>query len=815
MSNRPSRSLSIRASSSAAAAPRHAVLRLALACILGTGVNVAALLPGVAVAQEQQHFDVAAGPLGEALTRFAAQAGVSLSTDAETTRGLQSPGLKGSFTVGEGFAQLLRDSGLEAVQQANGTYTLRKAPLAATLPRVTVTDDAEPSAALALPGEYAGGQVARGGSLGLLGEGDFMESPFSQTTYTAALIENSQATTLNEVLENSPSITRISGRFYSNDGYKIRGFEVFSTDSAFDGLFALGSVRRVGIESLERVELLKGPNALLYGVPPGGAVGGMVNLVPKRAGSEPVARMTLGYLADSNFGAHADVGSRFGADKAFGIRVNVAGRTGDTNLDFNRDDSSLGSVSLDYQGEKLRLFGNFNYQKQDLDAPTFTGFAPAAGIGIPKAPDSSTNPASPFTYVDTERGFHVLRAEYDLADDWTASAAYGWQNYDEQNLFGYYRSIMNEQGDSQEPGTYREWVASQDNTSIDVKLKGRFVTGPVSHGLALGYYSATRDYDYSRRTVAGSGAISNLYDLQHDYPAPDFTGIPFVRSHAEVTADGVALADTLSFHDERARLTLGVRHQNIRNENRLTNVVTYDESAVTPVIAALYRAGDRVAVYGSYIEGLSEAPQPPATAANYGEVFDPARTKQYEIGVKYDADTLAGTIGIFEITAPSGILDPQTNVFSLSGRQRHRGIEVESFGEVTRTVRLVGGVTWLDAELVRTQGGVNEGNRPVDVPEWVATLRTEFDVSRLSGLTLTAGLVYNSSRFYDVANTQSIPDWTRLDLGARYAARLGGRNVTVRASLVNALDDDYWESTSYSLISGAPRTLAISASVDF
>ncbi|MCH3797048.1 TonB-dependent siderophore receptor, partial [Campylobacter jejuni] len=84
---------------------------------------------------------------------------------------------------------------------------------------------------------------------------------------------------------------------------------------------------------LERIEVLKGPGALLYGMTPGGSVGGVINLVPKRAGDTPLTRLTAKFSADSELGAHLDMGRRFGRDDAFGIRVNAAKSDGRTTLD--------------------------------------------------------------------------------------------------------------------------------------------------------------------------------------------------------------------------------------------------------------------------------------------------------------------------------------------------------------------------------------------------------------------------------------------------------------------------------------------------
>src|SRR5690606_34098601 len=120
---------------------------------------------------------------------------------------------------------------------------------------------------------------------------------------------------------------------------------------AFNGMFGMAPYWRAPVETLERVEIIKGPSAALFGMSPGGSVGGVVNLVPKRATDEPITRFTLEGLSDSTLGAHADIGRRFGPDNAFGIRVNAMMRDGDTPIKGQSGRDSLGSVALDYRGD--------------------------------------------------------------------------------------------------------------------------------------------------------------------------------------------------------------------------------------------------------------------------------------------------------------------------------------------------------------------------------------------------------------------------------------------------------------------------------
>jgi iron complex outermembrane receptor protein len=133
------------------------------------------------------------------------------------------------------------------------------------------------------PAPYAGGQVATGGSLGLLGNRGVMNTPFNQTSYTAQLIANQQARTVGDVLFNDPSVRTKTPAGNGVDGLYIRGFYYDSGDYAMNGLYGMAPFYSTSANFLERVEVLKGPSVLLNGMPPAGAIGGSINLVTKSA----------------------------------------------------------------------------------------------------------------------------------------------------------------------------------------------------------------------------------------------------------------------------------------------------------------------------------------------------------------------------------------------------------------------------------------------------------------------------------------------------------------------------------------------------
>lgn len=757
---------------------------------------------------------VPAGSLHQALDSFARRAGVNLTYDAALLEGLTTQGINGRFTTSEALERLLADSNLQAISQSAGGYRLTQKnsvdSTSLTLPTVKVSATTIDG----LPEAYAGGQVARGGRVGILGNKDMMDTPFSQTSYTAELIENQQARTIADVALNDPSVQAS----WPSSGYTsplmIRGFAVSNQDVAFNGLYGVAPTFDVDVDMAERIEILKGPNAMLSGMQPSGSVGGSVNIVPKRAGSEPLTRVSANYISDSQLGAQLDVGRRFGEAQQFGVRFNGSMMDGDANIDDQSRQLGSAVLGMDYQGENWRASLDMGYQQQQVDAPILITFL-GSGLEVPSAPDSSSNWFLPWSWVDIDDSFGAVRAEYDLNDNWTVYGAAGLKDTNWERLT-YFPRITNNAGDITGTPAHLKYRYLTDTQ--EVGLKGAFGTGSVDHELFL---SVTR---FRQRTnglsVSAGGAIaSNLY--QPVDGIEPWIGYLDPPRTADSHLNSVAIGDVLSVLDDRLQFILGLRHQRIdtNNYSATTRIRTshYTDSALSPSIGIIAKPwGENISLYANYIEGLQQGTTVGNTYANGGETLEPYTSEQHEMGVKVDWGSLATTLSAFQITQPSGIANT-SNVFEADGEQRNRGLELNLFGNVTDNVRLLGGVTLMDAELTKTNGGLYDGNRATGVPRIKATLGAEWDTGFMPGMTLLGRVVHTGSQEVDQANTQDIPSWNRVDIGLRYVFNQQSKPVTFRANIENLLDQDDWTSSAYFpgyLTPSSPRTLLMSVSVD-
>jgi iron complex outermembrane receptor protein len=780
--------------------------------------------------RERRTFDIPAQPLASALNAFGRQAGLQVTIDTALTTGVQAHAVSGTMTAADALGRLLAGTGIVSRFSGNRTVVLSKPQIggssgALQLDPVQVQGVFPvPAQAMIdnLPPPYAGGQVATGGQLGLLGNRGVMDTPFNQTNYTAKKAQDQQAKTIQDVLVDDPSVrTGRSNNTTGSDLLKIRGFNVDIASAAYGGLYGLLPLSSPNAELAERVEVLKGPSAMLNGMPPGGFIGGTVNVVPKRAPDEPLTQATASYLSAGQFGGHIDVARRYGPEKEFGVRFNGVFRAGQTDLQYNSDQRAMAVLGLDYRGERVRLSADLGYQYQyGVGITPF--MALAAGAELPWAPSARNNPtAQPWTSQSRKDLFGVVRGEFDLAENITAYAAFGAHDYRMLGNYSLVTIINNFDGASsafapQNDSFYQTILTGE------VGVRAQAATGPIGHELALTAttYSSTGG---SGTVQAGGGAFAtNLYNptliVQPSIP------MPAANKTSTQTLTSIGIADTLSAADKRIQLTVGARLQQVQatNYNAVSGAATssYDQSALSPSVALVFKPWENVSLYGNFIQGLQQGSivQPPFV--NAGDVFPPFKSTQFEAGVKVDWGKLTTTASIFQISQPSILSNLVTNTQFLGGEQVNQGFEFNFFGEIAEGVRILGGAMFMNAVLTKTQGGLTDGWIAPFSPGVQLNLAGEWDLPFVRGLTLNGRAVYTGSQFIDTLSPRrSLPAWTRFDLGARYAFEnpgAKGKLLVARFSVENLFDTNYWAGgTNTLLYLGAPRSFRLSLTADF
>lgn len=193
-----------------------------------------------------------------------------------------------------------------------------------------------------------------------------MDTPFNVTSYSAELIESQQAHTIGDVLSNDSSVRFSTSSGHAYENFRIRGFDLNHNDLTL-GLMPIG---RPPVEMVERVEVLKGPSALFSGMSPSRAVGGSVNLVPKRAGKDPITRSSLEYQSESQFGVTLDLARRFGEHMVWGLRVNGVLCDDDTELSGQSKEREVLSAALDFRNHRSNASLDAYYSNESFKGGT-------------------------------------------------------------------------------------------------------------------------------------------------------------------------------------------------------------------------------------------------------------------------------------------------------------------------------------------------------------------------------------------------------------------------------------------------------------
>ena len=674
---------------------------------------------------------------------------------------------------------------------------------------------------------FAGGQVSRGGRAGILGNLDMMDSPFASTNFTADIIREQQARSIADVLQNDPVVRVAKGFGNFQELYVMRGFPVYSDDMTYNGLYGVLPRQYVAAELSERVEVFRGASAFLNGAAPGGSgLGGSVNIVPKRAGDDPLNRVTLGYESQGHWYGAADVSRRFGDDsQSTGVRANFVQRGGETSIDNQDRELSVAAIGIDHDSDNFRLSLDLGYQDHQVDSPRP---AVTPGSAIPEAPDSDTNFAQEWTYTNERQFFGAVRGEYDFTDNITAWAAYGFRSGEEDNVFANPRQAE-ANGDF---SAYRfDNVRNDEIRSGEVGLNIEFKTASVGHTIITSASTFSLESENAYAFSDFSGFAGNIYNpVTATVPDADFfiggdLSNPLITEKTDLSS--FALADMISFNDGKVLLTLGGRVQNIETRtfdyNTGDELSGYDESQLTPVVGIVYKSSEQVSYYANYIEGLLPGEVAPASSGgepieNAGEAFDPYSAEQIEVGVKYDAGQYGGSLSVFNTSKQSSIVED--NVFSTDGEQQNQGLELSVFGMPTSNLRVLGGFTWLDAEMTKTQDGTLDGKTAIGVPDLQANINIEWDVDALPGLTVDARAAYTSKQYASADNSLEVDASNRFDLGVRYSFFAGMTDITLRARVDNVFDNNYWASVggfpgSNYLVLSEPRTFRLSASFNF
>lgn len=726
-------------------------------------------------------FEIAAGPLQNALTSFAQRAGVSIKFEPVMVSGRMSPGVQGRYTVGEALAKLLQGTSLAGSHNAQGDYILTiispevpprpavPSPVAAKplavsgpgslkLPGINVTDALEEPA--------TAGLVAHRSSSATNTDTPIADIPRGVITATQDLIERQQVRSVEEVLRN------ISGVTTSNDGQNfivtVRGFA--SATTTIDGLRSgISNYPMAGVQS---VEVLKGADQVLRGA---GTPGGMVNVELKKPQAEPVRQLvaeigTLGHLLTS-----LDLAGALSDDERWTYRLITSAEHDNKNpAGFKGKQQYYLAPSLGFRSGGTEMTGGFESSRSPRQ--------PYGGSALITSENKILPPSFPYSnfYDHGELEQNMLHAELKqkLVDSWQLEVKA--RHTDESNTFSSWSPNLVDA--SMLPivsfrGT--NFASTNKTTDGQIVLTGDAQTGPLRHKLSFGLAG-------SRNTR--TSAFWLVPDASSDYRTAG-TGLPRIEAGPSESANFDEKAyrqQAYSFQDQVkfSRFTVlgSVVHTltdfppDIGAEGRTKDKVN------SPSIGAVYALTDEWNVYGSRQTGLT----PGDGRQLDGSPLPPIDYKTRQAGLKYNRldGQFTATFEVYKNESQNvGVRIPGTNFFRLSRGQTSKGVEVDLAGKMLPGLDVLVSYTY-------GQSALSEVPFPNQIPKHKFRVWSEYALpgNALRGWSVSAGLDGQSSYNGSALNN---PDGIRfaggasVDFGVAYKARtwlttLGFKNVLDR-----------------------------------
>ena len=663
--------------------------------------------------------------------------------------------------------------------------------------------------------------VAREGSVGILGDKDTMETPFTTTNITQETIKSfgDPSQPLDSVLAISPSIRPV-GSVLHND-FQHRGFRSNGTNSFVNGVPGMFTQFNAPMYVVEKADVISGPNSGIIGTGTHyetNAAGGIINFTTKRAGDQPITRLTLTHSGQSMAGAYFDLAHRFGGDKNWGARLMAEKVEGETAVDGQKVKSASIYVNIDHEDAKSKTNFFTGYrQNQVVGGQRWFKLAPAL-TRLPAVPKAKGN----YAFDGMDKGSYgwmaILNHEQKFSKDWKAFLNAGFlKNKLNKNVMYRYSALVikNDAGDFdlQEQTT----TTPQRANYIQMGVSGKLRAGKTEHDLTLAVDRAWRAREAAKSggTVynLGTGNIYTGIINQHTAPTTAYEEV----MNNKTSIKGISLVDTITIN--KWDVLLGVHHHsaNVKAYNLSTGRVSssVDSSATTPTVALTYRPTKDTSVYVSHAEYFDVGSVVGASYKNRGEILPPAKTKQNEIGVKYANKDVLYTLAFFDITQANNIeVMRGADKYQLQdGEERHRGVELGVTGKIAPKWSLAAGLSYLRATSEKTKGGTNDGRTIDGQPNWNGALMVRYAAdekfSAFGRLSYAASAWTCNEKF-------KVPSTAVLDLGMTYRTQIGTTPTTFGLTLYNALDREYWIASRSleSLYLSTPRTIALTMSMD-
>ena len=607
---------------------------------------------------------------------------------------------------------------------------------------------------------------------------------------------------LGDALSGIPNVSSTGDTRF--DSLRIRGFDA-SNDFYLDGIRDDSQYVR-DLHNIERIEVLKGPAAVLYGR---GSQGGVVNRVSKAPQFGRASRVEVQGGSEDLRSLYADLSTD--PSENLSLRLNMGNEDKNSFRDHVSGNRQLFAPSMNWQiTPDLNWLVQYEYGRYNR--------TPDRGIpsinGRPADVSHSTTYGARNDFIDDKTQNLRSRLSYALNDNWQLRHTLGVfkldSDFENTYLVGY------------DPKTHQvnrqSWRQDLKTRNIfnNVEIEGGFDTFGLEHRLLTGLEIGNQRRDPKLYRATGVPAVDVYHPDRNLRP----TGALQISSNSrnEVNSQGLYVQDQIRLN-EHWQILAGLRHDRfeIKSENQITGKPESQTSnSNSPRVGVVWTPLEHHSFYASWTKTFSPVGGGliAITPGAAGNDLSPELTRQKEIGVKSDwlDERLSTTLAVYELELynrrTKDLIDPTITL--LSGLQRSRGVEFTASGKLGGNWYMRGGVGLQDATVVKDNNGF-EGKRINGVAKHNGSLFITWKPEM--GWYAETGLTLVGQRYADNLNTAVLPGYGRWD------ALLGYRETDwdVRGALTNLTDRAYYESATSAaqIMPGEPRSLVMTGTYKF
>jgi len=673
-----------------------------------------------------------------------------------------------------------------------------------TLPTVSVTAPGQ--------GGDAVGYDARRTTTATKTETPLRDVPQAVTVVPRAVIEDQAMESLGDVVRFVPGVTMGQGEG-NRDQPVFRG--IGSTGDFFvDGIRDDIPYYR-DLYNIERVEVLKGPNAMIFGR---GGSGGVLNRVTRQAQWEDIGEATLRLGSWKERRATADFGRPLSDSVAF--RVTGVYERSDSYRDwFGLERYGVNPTLAWRAGERTTVRLGYEHFK---DERTADRGVPSFG-GRPVDVDPSTffgNPDLSNTWTRVDALDAVV--DHDFGNGLKLTNHARWAKYEKfyQNVFP---GAVDASGTMVSIAAYNHRT-DRTNFFNQTDLRYRATSGSIAHELLFGAEIGRQTTDNIRFSGDFSGFPGGRLSVPIASPVT-FAAVPFIRKATDADNRSTANVAALYVQDQielskHWQAIAGLRFDRFEvelDDRRDASSLSNTDHLVSPRVGLIYKPIEPLSLYASYTvayQPRSGAQLGSLTAANRS--LDPEEFRNVEVGAKWDLSSqLSATAAIYRLERTNvAVTDPNDPTRSLLVDGQHaQGVELTLAGRLAPNWRVIGGYAYQDGEYDSTQSStIRKGNRLAQLPRHSFSLwnRYDFDAKWGAGL----GVIASSALYAGADNAVTLPGFARVDAALYYEV---SRDVRVQLNVENLFDRAYYASahSNNNIMPGSPRALRVSLSANY